>query len=455
MSVLRTFAGTFATKGAGMVLTFLSGVIFARVLGPAGRGEADFAVSVFLLLLLVYPSLEDPQLFLLGRKSHPPSVMFTNGVIAALLFGGLVLAAAEALIAWAPQLLEYRDRRTGLVDRVDPGLVRLIALGGPLEIARRVLGGLLQGLRDMRAFNLVHLVQNSALLLLAAALVLGGRRGVVGAVEAYLGAMVAGGLAAFVLVRRNPAVRVGPFRPDLRLLLRLLQGGLRIHLGAAAAYVIVRSDQLFLMNYHGPVVVGIYGAAVGLAGYLQKFVMQPAKEVLGSRLPQTVHDEERTVELVGKTCRHVVLLSLLPAAGLAAVGFPLIVLAYGWRFADSYWPLLILLPGSLLWAAAVMLSMWFVGRDRLLTLTGIGVFVAASNVALNAVFVPAGGALAAAATSTFCYAMHLAIFVAIIRRSTGHGASDLVIPRRADFEVYREAWRSLKARLGRGGPPRV
>lgn len=449
MSVLRTLAATFATKGAGMVLTFAVGVILSRVLGPSGRGQVDVLVNVFALLLLSYPSLEEPQLYALGQGSRPPATLFANGLLAAAAFGALALGAAEVAIRWFPGLLEHRDRATGAVTAIDPWFLRILILAAPLEIAHRLLGGLLQGLRDMRAFNAAHLVQNGALLALAAALVAGAGLGVKGAVVAHVAAIGLGGLTAVILAARHPAVRAGPFRPDLPVLAALVGRGLRLHGGVVAAWVILQSDVLVLHRFQGQAEVGLYALAVALTGHLRRLVLQPVKEVLGSRLPAMVDDPARTAETVARTCRHTLVLGTLAALGLAAAGYPLIVAAYGRAFAASFLPLLILLPGSLLWSAAVVLSYWFIGRGRFLTLTAIGAAVGATNLGLNLLFVPRAGMMAAAWSSTACYGLHLAIFLVVLRRAAGLRPSDCLRFRREDLAVWGRARAAILARIQR------
>ncbi|NRA97371.1 MAG: hypothetical protein HRU14_14315, partial [Planctomycetes bacterium] len=60
MSVIRTIVGTIATKGAGFVITLLVGVALFRTMGPEGKGEVDGLITWMMLLLLTYPSLEEP-----------------------------------------------------------------------------------------------------------------------------------------------------------------------------------------------------------------------------------------------------------------------------------------------------------------------------------------------------------------------------------------------------------
>lgn len=449
MSVIRTIVGTFATKGAGFVITLLVSVTLFRTIGPEGKGAVDGVVTWLTLLLLAYPSLEEPQLYLIGKKAAPPSTFLVNAILAAVLFGAVVMGVLELIIRHASGWLEYHDRRADVWRTLDLGHLRTLALIAPLAIAQKACGGVLQGLRDMRSFNTCFLVQNGTLLALIASLVWLGDRGVEGAVLSYVGSFGAGGLCAILLAARHPAIRTGPFRPDLRLLGRLCGSGLRIHGGVVAAWLILESDKLVVLRYHDADQLAIYFLAVALTGHLRRLVVQPVKEVLGSRLPEMVGDKDRMIEAVCKTSRHIVLLTAVPGAALAVFGWPLLWILWGERALPAYLPLLVLLPGSLLWGAAVMQSYWFIGTDRFVTLTTIGLAMAGTNLALNFAFVPEHGMVAAAATSSFCYALHLTVFTLWIRAVDGVAPSRFLIPRREDLSVYKDAWGKVMGLLGR------
>jgi O-antigen/teichoic acid export membrane protein len=447
MSVIRTLAGTFATKGVGFVLTLLVGVMISRTLGPGGKGQVEVLVMVTMLLLIAYPSMEEPQLYVIGRGKVRPGTLFSNALIASFLFGAFCFLVLETVIRFAPGWLTYDDRSTGGRLMIEPGLLRQLLAVAPFMVAMRLCGGILQGLRDMRGFNLVFLVQNLVLALGVAALVVLGRVGIEGAVIAHMASHAAGGLTAVVLCAQRPEVRAGPRRPDAAALRHLVRDGLRIHGGVIAAFVILSSDQLILNRIRGPESVGLYATAVALTGQLRRLVVQPVKEVVGSRLPGMVGEDRRMAETLAQACRHTLLLVLAPGLALAALGYPVILVLYGARFAPAYGPLLVLLPGSVLWALAVILSYWFIGGNRLLTCTLVGVLIAATNIILNLIFIEPYGMFGAAWTSVFCYALHAAIFLALVRAFTGVGVGAFLVPRREDFQVYADAWRRIRSRV--------
>ena len=451
MSVLRTIAATIATKGFGFGVTLLSGIILARTLGPEGKGAIEAVLAWAALLLLIYPSLEEPQLYLLGRHRESSGRFVANGIALALVFGGIVFLGLKFLDEFHPDLFRFRDRKTGEWNQLNMGLLYWMAMISPIVLLQRLLGGVLQGLRDMRSFNLSFLIQNSTLLL-----------GVVfGLVTSMLSVpyvigchMVAHSCAAlFVLVRcfERGEVRESGIRLDISLMRELLWGGVRLHGGVVAAFVILESDKLVILREWGPGLLAIYGIAVALTGHIRRLFLQPIKEVLGSRLPSLVGDRERTMKVLQDSCRHTILLTAIPSLGLIVLGLPVIYVLYGVEFLDAYQPLLVLIPASLFWTAAVVLGYWFIGHNRFVQLTLIGVFIASMNLALNLLVVPHYGPVGAAATSLLSYATHLAIFLWVICSRENVSATKFLLPQKGDLTIYRETWSKLKGKLSRAG----
>ena len=183
MSALKTIAGTVATKGFGFVATLLIGVIMARVLGVEGKGTVDALVAWSLLLLLLYPSLEEPQLYLLGSRSHAPATYIANGVLLSMAFGLVVWLSFEALVTYLPSLFTYRDRVTSQWQSLDTANLRLLVVMSPIVLLQRILCGVLQGLRDMRSFNRAFLIQHTVLFVGVVVAILFLRAGVFGALH--------------------------------------------------------------------------------------------------------------------------------------------------------------------------------------------------------------------------------------------------------------------------------
>ncbi len=436
MGLARTLLATFATKGLGFVLVFAAGVVLSRGLGAAGKGEIDALVGLFGLLLVLSPAIEERQYYLLTHGEARPYRLLRWNLVFALTLGLLLVGVAELLLRYFQGLFEYRDRKSGEVRPIDPGLVRTIVVAAPFALLHRFAGGLLQGLRDQRAVNRAHLLQCSTLFLgVLGSVLLGG--GVFGGVLAQAFSFAAPGLLSVWQAHR----RIGPDRPtdaeSSSLPASLLRGGLRAQGAVFAGAVIVMADLLILHHFHGPAVVGVYALAAALAGQLRRLILQPVKEVLTSEMVGAGGDVTLRRARLSHAGRHLVLLWLPPILGFALIGGGLVRGIYGAEFAPAYALLLVLLPANLLWSWAVLFSTELILANRLITLTAIGVAVAGTNVTLNWLLIPTGSAMAAAWVSLATYGLYAGILVFWLRRNRGLGWAAWLIPTREDLRNLR------------------
>ncbi len=419
----RTLLGLIATKLGAMVFVFMAGVVAARTLGAGGKGEVDVALGLFALLLLLAPSIEEPQLILLAKEPAAAGRLAVNGLVLALGFGLLVLAVWWCVLGSGSGVVTLFMPRSG-AQAAPPELVWLM-LTAPFEILSRLLAGVLQGRRRMRSFMLVVLIRHAVVLSAMLLLVLGFELGVTGAVQAWaLGALSAAASAAW-FVFRDTELRANGLRCDLRLMRAQIGGGLRAQGAVVAVAVILNGDQLILWHFHGAAAVGIYALAAAITGQLRRLMVQPVKELLGSQVQQTAHDKEVLADAITRGVRRVLVLLLPPSLLLALVIWPALLLVYGEAFLSAAEPVWVLLPGGLFWAVAVVLSWWFMGQNRFGVLTLAALGIAALNVLLNVLFIPAHGALAAAWTSTLCYALHALLFACAFISGSKRGAGTL------------------------------
>lgn len=440
----RTLLGLIATKLGAMVFVFMAGVVAARTLGASGKGEVDVALGLFALLLLLAPSIEEPQLILLAKEPSAAGRLAVNGLVLALVLGLLVLAVWWGVFRSGSGVVAVLMPRSGS-ESAPPQLLWLM-LTAPCEILSRLLAGVLQGRRRMRSFMLVVLIRHAVVLAAMLLLVLGLDLGVTGAVQAWaLGAVSAAASAAW-FVFRDEELRATGLGCDLRLMRLQIGGGLRAQGAVVAVAVILNGDQLILWQFHGAASVGIYALAAAITGQLRRLMVQPVKELLGSQVQQTAHDKEVLAEAITRGVRRVLVLLLPPSLLLALVIWPALLLVYGEAFLGAAEPVWILLPGGLFWAVAVVLSWWFMGQNRFGVLTLAALAIAAVNVLLNVLLIPTHGALAAAWTSTLCYALHALLFAAAFLAGSGRGVAALW----PEAREFRALWtKPLAAVFGR------
>jgi O-antigen/teichoic acid export membrane protein len=128
-------------------------------------------------------------------------------------------------------------------------------------------------------------------------------------------------------------------------------------------------------------------------------------------LPAAASDPERgSIKVIGSLWASLAV-AVCVALGLALLGRPLLGLVYGDRFRDAAEPLLLLLPGAVLFAGSSILAAGVFSLGRPFTATVPQLLGMVVTVVGLLVFLRSGGITAAALVSTASYAT---VFVATL-----------------------------------------
>ena len=155
---------------------------------------------------------------------------------------------------------------------------------------------------------------------------------------------------AIGMVRAVRRVGVGPV--DMRLGLTSLWFGVRGQGSTVASNVTARLDVAMLPAYVTASQVGLYSVATNIS----LIVYQLSNTFAGVVIPAAASDTERSrVKVIGSLWASLAIAAII-AVGLAVFARPLLGLVYGDRFRDAAEPLLLLLPGAVLFAGSAILG---------------------------------------------------------------------------------------------------
>jgi O-antigen/teichoic acid export membrane protein len=163
-------------------------------------------------------------------------------------------------------------------------------------------------------------------------------------------------------------------------------------------------DVIMLRTMVGDETTGFYKAALAMAEYV--WIVPIALQVLLLHSSSTLWSEgrhEEITELASRVTRYSVLLVLLMAIGLAAVANRVVPLYYGAEFAVATLPLLLLLPGTVGFAAARPIQAISQGSGEITTLVVATGGAATLNLGLNALLIPRFGMPGAAVATSVGY----------------------------------------------------
>ena len=390
-----SYGRLYIARLAGVVVAAVLTIASARVLQPEGRGEfATISAVTVVGAQILNLGLSSSLLVLFSRRPRRIGWHRLNLVYVAL--------------AWAATLAL-------------PGVLSTVAVRGwsaswwpfwaawiPLQLLGLYQGAALFALQDAKTLSALELAGRCC------ALVLGGVCLLVFAspLRPFLAAVIlADGIVAVLGARRLARIapgtpttirRAGPF------FRAALVMGLRAHPPLVLLFLVVKSDLLVLRLLRGAAETGIYSIAsqfVDIALMLPKTVAA----LSFASIARAARPAEELLRILRPT--GLVVGGLALALGL--LGHWGIVLLFGESFGGAYAALLLLLPGFVFMGLQSLLGQYFASRGFPLFLTGYWLMGLVVNLALNFLWIPEYGALAAAASSSVAYAL---VFLLMARR---------------------------------------
>lgn len=415
-----------------MGLSIVAAVITARTLGPDGQGAYTLALLLpYVALVLTGLGIARATAYFVGRGDHTVG-QAVRGTVALLLrvapFGYLLVAA----VIWLRHLLPV-DPFGGMPD------IWLVVASTMLllTLLQNSLLAILQGRQRFGSYQLGILVPQAASALFLFLVLVPGDGGVLAAISAA----VAGQLVGVAVTLRKVLAMLG--RGESTIAWRLEPGyaaamrsyGLRAYAGSVVNFLSFRVDVILigaLLGTTGP--VGLYAIAYQWAERLW-FLSNAISVVLLPRIAELGDEAEETRRrLTPIVARHVLWLTLAPAAGLAVLAPWFVTLLYGDAFADAALPLQLLLPGVVVWNVSRILTSDLGGRGR----PGLSSMVDAAglvlNIGLNLAMIPPLGIVGAALASSVSYTVTTVAKALIYSGVAGVPWWHLFVPVRGDVE---------------------
>ena len=423
--LLHGFLSIFGARFGKTVIGVFTLPLIVRVLGPGGYGDYAFLISVFSLYMIFVSSgvTEGAQKF--GAENRYAG--WTRHVVGYYLRIATVLAIVGALLL-------VLVAATGLIARVlGPAFTLYFYLLGIYvvttqfrELARRFL----------MAFGLE--MYSESLMLLSKVIWVGvglwlawWGLGVAGMLVGHLVASLVLATVGFWLVFRRVSLRsaLDPVPDDfprrhlfsfntLNILLVLLTMSL-FHVDVVMLGALVGSEE-----------TGYYRAALALTEYLWLVPISLQALLLHSTSALWSDGEHARInDLSARITRYTILFTALLTVGIAALADAFVPLYFGTDFTPAIVPILLLLPGTLGFAAARPIIAISQARGELRPLIVATGLAAVINLVLNAVLIPPYGMVGAAVATSVGYGSMFGFHV-VTARHLGYDPLD-------DFRIVR------------------
>jgi O-antigen/teichoic acid export membrane protein len=418
--VLVLLIGSVITTGLGILV----GVVLARLLGPAGKGNYYF-LSLLPTTVMIVVQLGLPPAF--SYHAAREKVRGLNGK-------SVVLTIAMSAVGIVGFVAVYPLLTGTFVGDLPAGEIALAMASLPMALWATFTAAILVGRQWVGWYVGLNIAQSvaSAILFISLVGILG--LGVVGALVAFLIAVTIGSTSFFVGSTR--ATRIpSPGDVSYRELFRY---GLPLYPGSLTEFFGVRVDVYLLAwllpNPSAP--LGLYSMAVTMS-QLAYFVPNAVSTLFFPHVAGSERtDADRQVALVS---RVTFLTTLVGAIVLIPVGtvFLTVVLP---AFDDALPAFYLLLPAIVALSMARVLSSYVVGVGSTGTSSVVNIGAVALNVAMNLLLIPSYGIVGAAAASLISYSASALAFA--VRAST------LSRTRLADFWLVR--WSDVRFTIDTG-----
>jgi O-antigen/teichoic acid export membrane protein len=400
--LVRAGIVTYVFSGLTLVANLVTGVVIARALGPDGRGVTVALVTVtqlagFLFAAGVAQSLS----YFIARRPEDGPTLVTTWVLMLIPLTAIAIGLSELLL---PTIFATAGDEAVSIGR---WFMFTIVLVVGLELTY----GLLLGTHDYFAYNVLRFAQ--PVLVAIAFLLLWWRDELTVEVAMIVATAGTGVVLAGALVRAIGRIGVG--RPDWTLGLTTLWYGVRGQGSTVAANVTARLDVAMLPAFVTAANVGLYSVATNVS----LIVYQLANTFAGLVLPAAARDPERgQLKVIGSLWASLAVAGLL-ALGLALVARPLLGLVYGDDFRDAAEPLLLILPGAVLFAGSSIIGAGIYAAGRPFTATVTQVLGMVVTVVGLFAFLRTGGITAAALVSSASYGTVFVAALIAYQRVTG------------------------------------
>jgi O-antigen/teichoic acid export membrane protein len=425
MNLARESFYTLIFQISGFLCATIAGVIIARTLGPSNKG--------IIAVALLYPSLFFTIFNLtvglgimhhLGKREYDAKTFAGSALIMLVVMSFLSLSVFFVTVGLFREIL-YKG--------IEIKYLIIAGISVPFYLMLYYYSSILQGSMDIKGYNVANQLSSFFNLFFVLVFIFLWEFTALEAVIAGISGIVLGGLfSLFKTIKRTGGIS---FNKELTG--RIVKDGAKIHIGAIATFIFSQAN-IFILNYYATTSeVGFYSVAFSIANVL--FFFSISLEI--GLYPKMAHATmEEAVTLVQVATRQILLITTFAAITMAVFSKFIILIYGGTAFLPSVTPLLILLPGMVIFVIPKILSTLWVRKGWFLPLTFISSGIAALSILLNLLLIPKYGANGAAIATTLTYGAASLLVLFLFWKFVSKNVMTLFRPEHEDFAIYKEIY---------------
>lgn len=420
---------SFVQRIIGIVLTFLSVVMIARILGPEGQGQYSLLTSL-VRTSFYFTALGAPVglLFAFGKQGAE-----RDRVVKSFLYFMSVLALFAIILCFSFFFITENTVFQG----ISIYSIFIIFLGIFIWYGNSFTSNILNGLENFKASSIAGILQSLILVLGVGTLfILDDVR-----VNHYLWVFNLSLLTTlfyniFSLYKSEFKVRLFRSVFDFSIIKNNFSYSFKTYLGTVSQFLIYRVD-MYIIAYFLPVKsLGLYVIAVNIVERLW-MVAEALSKVLFSRLVN-LHDEKEKNKVSIFSFKLAFYVSFIGSLLLWLVGPYFINLFFGEVYQESIQYFNILLPGVVCQSAGIIMKSVLEARAYPGTNARSSIVCLLLNLFLNFLLIPKYGVAGAAYATTFSYGSYFLLQLINLKRKFDLDITKLFFIESKDFVMLKD-----------------
>jgi O-antigen/teichoic acid export membrane protein len=423
-------------------VSFVTGAITARYLGPTGRGYLTNTQTGLSYYSPVIGTFSEYIPYGINKQKRDPQEVFSASLQFYAVLSGLLFLLS---------LLGTKWLWNGFDGHFEPLATRgawIVGIMAPFAMFHVYVTRLMWGLNELEWLNRLNTVQAVVFLLLLLSVVFGIDPGeadqTLYVIGAWFFSYVLTSLFSLYIVQKKTSFRL-TLRGNREVRRETMKFGLNL-VGANLLWIVnARIDFTLVFWLLGATETGVYSTAI-ITAELLNLLSSSILQVVLTRM-STLEEKDSTL-LTARIFRHTAVV-VLASVGFMYLLMPTVMkLAYGEKFEPSVPLFFIVVPGIALYGLTTVLTTFFnnqLGRPRVTTmLQGVSIL---TNILVSVLLIPRLGMTGSAWAKTAAYGTMFLVTIWYFGRATGYPVRKLFWLQPDELEQYRSLLRKIRAKL--------
>lgn len=416
-SLAKDGISVFGTQLFILVIGFISGVILARGLGPAGRGTfSALLVYPTMLISLLSMGMRQATVYYLGAKKYSESDIVGVTLLLLILSSTIGVLTSIVIISYTKSP-DYNQM-----------LILLASLTVPADLTINYFTGILIGKQRINKFNQIKYLVPIINFVLIIFLVFFENLYVLGAVLATLAARIMLALYALLMIKREYSLKIC-CSPEI--IKKMFSLGFIYALSLFVLNLNYRVDIIILEHLSNVAEIGQYTIGVGFAELLWQ--LPTAFGIVIFSYSANAKDSNKFSQDIAKMIRIIFPIVLFGSLFLYFASGYIIPFLYGDEYIPSVKMLKILLPGIVIMSFFKIINMDLAGRGKPDITLKVFLPAVLINIVLNIILIPDFGGCGAAFASTISYTVASAFILYYYMKITQLSLKDILICNKSDI----------------------